>query len=515
MLRDASVAEGKGTILGDNMDQDNARYTTDRWMEVIATDEKTATLQSKRRMIGYWEGTITRGINALEASITSYKRDPMERTLKYADEQMAKVMNWCNKWEALLLLCGQEDDDEENQKAYDERLDNLEQKKGDLSVKWAKTQKDFPLPGTVRAQQVQAQAPAPHPQEGSFKEMSTLKPDELDSSFKPAEVKRWQGRLALYYEISRMNTLPRQNQAKYVRTLMSKEIVHKLEDYVNDDMDIFPPEGEEADMNCWMGALDRVFRDMYPIVDRRYTAFNMTQQPGETFKEFAKRARDGRDEADVWTLTPDDWLACVFIHGTSDEELRREFRRRKDQTVAEMEEMGMIYESTRKYGKSNATAAAAQGRQDNRKSEKIYDRKSTSGAIGSKVKRALEMRPDLQGKCLYCGSNAHQGRDCSSRGSQKCNICGKGHVTTMCLKKELDKVNAQDGAVRSATGKEYHQMHEGTPPKGPAPLSPVSFAAAARANVARARAQEDNVDDATLGAIRRVALSKDTPSIPL
>ena len=381
---------------------------------------------------------------------------------------------------------------------------------------------------------------------------TTLKPKELTIDFTPVEAHMWCQKFEGYYKASNMDVLPIFTQQAHARSCISEALMARLEEHITEDLPILP---DEPDDDSWIKAIKTEFLEAYPLLDRRYAAMKISQKGNERFCDYAKRLKDAMEQANMQAgLTKDDLLSLLYIVGAADETLRKEFLKEDAPTVADLERLGRAHDRANKGIKkedtSQATIQKINPKQNpgvngaNKNGQKAIKINGSNGQKGESVlAEAIRIhRPDMEGRCTYCGERSHNSRDCSNKDKFTCATCSNKHRTDVCLRDAISRVKearkgraggtAQSRQVSAAgSGNEpMPQFDEGQP----GPLSSlrtaarVNMIAAASASEEREPIREGSASSAAHGAHSRPisagsdasvqrarAVSRDTPSLLL
>ena len=424
------------------------------------TDEEGVALVKAK--VGANQGVVTRNARILDGHIDTYDNAnwQTQRAADTVEEYMAKFLNYCNKFEGNLLALLDADPDQTNHagnNGYNTKLDLVERTRAERLQRWANlcirkpvgTRAGVVPPVAAPAPAAPAQPAQPAPR---CKVETSLKPDMLTEESKPSEVKQWKRKFRGYYDVSQMQLLDIGNQHTYIRACIDDKLLSRMEDDIVDGMALFAQDGQ-PNANCWMKAIDKVFQEKYPLMERRYDALTMNQKSGEYFMDFAHRVKEARDEAAINDgMTGEQITAMIYVIGCGDKELRKEFLKEVNPGVQDLERIARNHDRAARGSDTKGSANRASGQKtgsgNNKGGGKTSDRKPNI------IKLALESRPDLKGKCICCGKSDHEGKNCPVKDNLKCNSCGKpGHTVTTCLKKDLDRLSGKEvggaNAIRS------------------------------------------------------------------
>ena len=466
----------------------------EHFKELIANagDDVADGVDAIRTRIAANQGVVTRYQRHLDNRMTTYERADIQtqRACNNVEEYWPKFDGACNRFEGLMLALQDADANPAHHagdQGYENKLDTLENIVQERKNRWAKTLMDKPVgtragvrpAGAVAAPQQQQQQQQPP----RCKVETSLKPDTLTEEFKPSELKQWKRKFHGYYHVSQMQVLDISGQETYIRSCIDEKLLARMEVDLRDDLRIFPRDGRQ-DEDCWMKVIDKVFKEKYPLTERRHDALTLTQKNGEYFMDFAHRAKEARDEAGINDgMTGEEITAMIYIIGCNDKELKKEFLKMEDPTVQDLERLARNHDRAARSSDTKGTANRAAGHSNNNGGGKNGGKSDGKPNI---IKLALEHRPDLKGKCLCCGKADHVGKNCPSRSNLKCSSCNKdGHVAATCLRKELDRVSGSKkevGGANAIKSQETLPVHNKPPTSnGPAPLANYSAAVTGKA----------------------------------
>ena len=479
-----------------NDDCKSVFYHHEYFKEEIANAGNTVEdgVKAVRTRIGSNQGVVTRYQKHLDNRITTYERAEFQtqRACNNVEEYWPKFEGACNRFEGLILALQDNDTNlrhHDGDNGYVDKLDTLENIVQERKNRWAKvlmerpvgTRRGVPPQDAAAAQQPQQQQP--QQQQARCKVEASLKPDTLTEEFKPSELKQWKRKFNGYYHVSQMQVLDIRGQQTYIRSCIEEKLLARMEDDLRDDLRIFPRE-DRPDEDCWIKVIDKVFKEKYPLTERRYDALTMTQKNGEYFMDFAHRAKEARDEAGINDgMTGEEITAMIYIIGCNDKDLKKEFLKTVEPTVQDLMRLARNHDRAARGSETKGTANRAAGHNNGGGGGKNGGK--TDGKPNA-IKLALEHRPDLKGKCLCCGKSDHTGKNCPSRNNLKCSTCNKdGHVAATCLRKELDRVAGKKevGGANVIKSQETLPVYNKPPStsNGPPPLANYSSAVTGKA----------------------------------
>ena len=230
------------------------------------------------------------------------------------------------------------------------------------------------------------------------KSVDSLKPDVLTKSMKPTEFRNWRRRFMDWYTTSCFEVLPVEGQTAFLRSVMEVELIDQV---------------DFGGVTTIKVALDRVeaqFMLIHPLLNRRVQFLTMQQAEGQLMSEHIIGLTKAGMEADVDTMTPEDWKATRIISSCTDKEMRTKLLEMKPAvankpTVTELEKVVADFEA-RKISEDLLTG----GGPKNRRIQKEKDK----------------------GKCWKCQQKGHFARECTfPKDKLYCKVCNtKGNHNT-------------------------------------------------------------------------------------
>ena len=223
------------------------------------------------------------------------------------------------------------------------------------------------------------------------KSVDSLKPDVLTKSMKPTEFRNWRRRFNDWYNTSCFDVLPVEGQTAFLRSVMEVELI--------DQVDF----GSVASIKVALDRVEAQFMLIHPLLNRRVQFLTMQQAEGQLMSEHIIGLTKAGMEADVDTMTPEDWKATRIISSCTDKEMRTKLLEMKPAvankpTVVELEKVVADFEA-----------------------RKISEDLLTGG--GAKNRRTLQKDKD-KGKCWRCQQKGHFARDCTfPKDKLHCKVC--------------------------------------------------------------------------------------------
>ena len=227
------------------------------------------------------------------------------------------------------------------------------------------------------------------------KSVDSLKPDTLTRSMKPTEFRHWRRRFDDWYATSCFGTMPIVGQIAFLRSVIDVEL--------SDQVDF---EGATTIKQ----ALERVeaqFMLIHPLLNRRVEFLTLVQKEGQMMSDHIVALTKAGLEADVDTMSPEDWKATRIISSCTDKEMRTKLLEMKPAvantpTVAELEKVVADYEAL-----------------------KVSEDLLRIGATGGDPRsRRTGGPPKRDGDCFKCRKKGHFARECPVPKNQlKCTIC--------------------------------------------------------------------------------------------
>lgn len=269
-----------------------------------------------------------------------------------------------------------------------------------------------------------------------------LKPNMMQLDSNPTEFRTWKNTMVAYFEANEFTSdLPRVQNA-YVMQCMSPEVRAMVEIQVDDA--VAPFDGSTGTI----AIMERLYSEIYTILQKRMNMMTAKMKAAETPAAFVARLNRLFLEADIESMTADDFKCFLLLAGITNEKLRTKMLEIKDPTYTELCRKVTTWmvthsmEKALKAGNQSATinmvkkgkggkggkGGAGAGSGTKNPTEKT----ATQGAPPDSIKNTPMT---LNGKCIQCGASNHEKSACpTDKGTLQCKKCNrKGHVEKVCL----------------------------------------------------------------------------------
>ncbi len=336
---------------------------------------------------------------------------------------------------------------------------------------------------------------------------NALKPPELTRAYTPSEFRNWRQRFDAYYNDSNMRAADNAVQQQYLMQCLDADIGGRLTDKVGTATPVF---GGIGNAGC-MDALQDIFRSIHPIPLRRLEVLRMQRNSNEDWPAWSARLRTACREADLATLQPDDLIALIMVTNSESDQLREEFAKLVNPTLAAVEAVGDAWQRRRTMMKTDGAEAkkVQQQQQQNKEPQQSGGGKKKKKSAGNGVSKQ-----SLQGRCYACGSEDHGSRTCANRHTFVCNTCGKkGHKSVVCMSGQSQPAEARQAKPVGSSSAEQAKEDQEEYARAAYYANPPTQAQAQRVYVHTGGAAPPLANPAYAKAARLGRANKATPSM--
>lgn len=261
-----------------------------------------------------------------------------------------------------------------------------------------------------------------------------LKPPELEASDNAVELRQWIKAYRAYHEASNFNAAPLHVQHSYMEACLSTTMKTRLA------AKITPTTPVLGESNSCMAIIQAEFMKTCPLIKRRFQFFAYKQEPGMAAIDFAAKLDQLEAEADIASLSCEEFKVMKFLQGTTDHEIRRKIMEIDRPTWADIDKhIAAATMSSATFGRGAAAAAASAG------NSKVGNRRPKNPKIEAKLS---EFRS--KNICFRCGERVHgAGQACPGK-NHTCNKCQrKGHREGVCLKSMTEKLSNTTASAKA------------------------------------------------------------------
>ena len=240
---------------------------------------------------------------------------------------------------------------------------------------------------------------------------------EDDTTFKT--LKRWEASWRNYAQVTKLCEKTREDQVAAFWSFCKPEFLQRIRHAMDIPMDT------ELSLNEILNKIRRYLKDQRNVAVDRYKLVRRKQEAGESFDDFLVNLREQAEDADLASMTSDEWIATLIVSGVREEETRQELLGKKpalslndtimlcrNRELAEREDKRLSRGTSVNATKSKFRSRS-RSRSKGRSSTKVLTKESTR-------------------KCHKCGFQAHvAGKSCQAEG-RICHRCGfRGHYGRM------------------------------------------------------------------------------------
>ena len=392
----------------------------------------------------YPAGTKMASLNSLRGRITNVKKvvqndismanslaNPSQAVLERLKKDDATIVALSEVYEKTATLAADEDAtyvETVTKNLADDRitLENLQKEVLTAMIKMeGSTVTTGPAPGGAATASVKVKVD------------SALKPHKLTKEMTPVEFKNWAKLFKAWYEASNMDKATVGTQQSYLRVCLASDLSAAMDQKISDSTPIF------GTGNSCFAVLEEEFGSLYPVYNRRTYLFTNSQNPGESFADFATRKQQEASECNIGDLKTDEILAFVIVSQCNNIKMKEKFLENKATKLCDIISLGRAIESAQKSAQIGQEASAARAHTQNGNREK-------NGNKGNKEKNQGSSRQDQNAnsqKCSGCGGKCDPKKKnevCPARNS-KCRYCEKeGHWERECRKKKKEQEDSEE-----------------------------------------------------------------------
>ena len=265
----------------------------------------------------------------------------------------------------------------------------------------------------------------PRREEGSAAKAIT-RPELLDNSISYKGFRQWRASWNNYAQLSKLSKSSPQDQLATFRTVCKPDFLDTL------TYSVRVPENTDRGLNDIFDEIETFLKSKSSIAVDRHHLVTSKQDPGESPYDFHVRLMNKAKDADIRSMTPEDWVATVMISGTCHDDARQELLAMKP--TPDLDTVISVMHS--KWLASNE-ARRLHGSSINR----VGSKKKFNGGKRSRppFKRDNNKKP-TEKECWNCGGKwPHTAENKCKATGKTCFICGKtGHFSKKCKKKAND-----------------------------------------------------------------------------
>ena len=266
----------------------------------------------------------------------------------------------------------------------------------------------------------------------------SLKPNTIQMDSNQTELRIWKDTMVAYFEANEFTSDPPRVQNAYIMQCMSSEVRAMVEIQVDQSVAPFDKiTGAIAIIEC-------LYSEIYTILQKRMNMMTAKMKAAETPAAFVARLNRLFLEADIDSMTADDFKCFLLLAGITNEKLRTKLLEMRDPTYTELCRKVTTWmvtnsmEKAMKAGNQSATinlVKKGKGGKDGKGGKASGTKPDKTVPQGAPPDNIKNTPVTLNGKCIQCGSSNHEKSACpTDKGTLQCKKCNrKGHVEKVCL----------------------------------------------------------------------------------
>ena len=275
----------------------------------------------------------------------------------------------------------------------------------------------------------------------NIKTVTDLKPSySLSFDNTPMELSTWINCFKAYFEASRLNKLPLDQQQAFLRQYLSPNVWTAIKQHINIETRIFNDPLNPDEESC-ESIIEEAFEVQYPLIMRRHKFFTYERKGNQTFTDFVSKLEELALAANLENMEMNDYKLFRIIAGLNDPKCADKILSipLQDFTLEEVKRVGIQYQTAKNYSGLNPTHHVNQvsgkrkpisnriSNQNKNYGKSSYPTSSPSSSTQTKLNNLRQ-----QGKCTRCGWKHNKGQACPLK-SATCHKCGlKGHIAPVC-----------------------------------------------------------------------------------
>ena len=241
---------------------------------------------------------------------------------------------------------------------------------------------------------------------------------EDDTTFKT--LKRWETSWKNYAQVTKLCEKTREDQVASFWTFCKPEFLQRIRHAMDIPMDT------ELNLSEILNKIKKYLKDQRNVAVDRYKLVRRKQEAGESFDDFLVNLREQAEDADLASMTSDEWIATLIVSGVREEETRQELLGKKPalnlkDTITLCRNRELAEREDKRLSRGGSVSAT-----------KLKFRSRSRSQSKSRYSNKV-MTKESARKCRKCGFHAHvAGKSCPAEG-KICHNCGfHGHYGRMC-----------------------------------------------------------------------------------
>ena len=275
----------------------------------------------------------------------------------------------------------------------------------------------------------------------NIKTVTDLKPSySLSFDNTPMELSTWINCFKAYFEASRLNKLPLDQQQAFLRQYLSPNVWTAIKQHINIETRIFNDPLNPDEESC-ESIIEEAFEVQYPLIMRRHKFFTYERKGNQTFTDFVSKLEELALAANLENMEMNDYKLFRIIAGLNDPKCADKILSipLQDFTLEEVKRVGVQYQTAKNYSGLNPTHHVNQvsgkrkpisnkiSNQNKNYGKSSYPTSNPSSSTQTKLNNLRQ-----QGKCTRCGWKHNKGQACPLK-TATCHKCGlKGHIAPVC-----------------------------------------------------------------------------------
>ena len=261
------------------------------------------------------------------------------------------------------------------------------------------------------------------PEGRHLRPVEALKPSfSLSFDNSPTELSTWLSQFKSYFEASRLQNLPLDQQQAFLRQGLAPDLWTVIKQRINIQTQIFKNQLQPEEESC-ESVIEAQFQVRYPLIMRRYRFFTYERKGNQTYSDFYAKLQELATAANLENLEMNDYLCFRVIAGMNDSKIVDKILSipAQDFNLEEINRVAVACEAARNYSSLNSRNV----------SNKVFDKKNSYQKPSSTQDKLKALKQ--QGKCVRCGKNNHSKGETCPHKSTVCHKCGiKGHISPVC-----------------------------------------------------------------------------------
>ena len=420
----------------------------DKFVQEFKSSEplrRTVILESQRAAVTRAKAAQTRSITAAKKWLANAVSIATDSTIETLLDHQRNVRSCIKKLEHEILLyiniCEVKGEIEDLENEFTGRSDGAQ----DVCISISKAETD--IKAIMRGNAAAAAPPQP-PTESSPQQrahpIQDLKPYTLDYGTSPTAFNAWIDDLNHYFQASRISSEEPEVQQGYLHACLSGSMKTELRSLITAHTPVFGPEGTSSCINT----LRLIWRQRHPIFSRRCNYVSIKQDAGETVTQLLNRIDDASKDADVASMSRDDWNVQIALNAITDKRVSSKWMEASEPDYEELRVIANSIDTARARARKGAPSEpSAQA--------KVFASKpsssgSSGGRGGSSSGSTSKPLTGSSSQCYHCGSSRHTKReDCPVfKKALVCHKCNRqGHLQKMC--KATSSSGSSSGASKS------------------------------------------------------------------